>query len=64
MGSVCPGNMCIVLYMKLMWCTGFQEIYAQLEEGGRSAGRSAKCELIYMSCFASQKVFLYYIQKT
>ena len=25
--------MCIVLYMKLMWCNGFPKIYAQLEEG-------------------------------
>ena len=26
-------GMCIVLYMKLIWCNGFAEIYAQLEEG-------------------------------
>ena len=25
--------MCILLYMKLIWCIGFPEIYAQLEEG-------------------------------
>ena len=25
---------CMVLYMKLIWCSGFPEIYAQLEEGG------------------------------
>ena len=31
-GSICHGYMCIVLYVKLMWCTGFPEIYAQLEE--------------------------------
>ena len=28
--SVCHGYMCILLYMKLMWCGGFPEIYAQL----------------------------------
>ena len=31
--SICYGYMCIVLYMKLLWCYGFAEIYAQLEEG-------------------------------
>ena len=25
--------MCILLYIKLIWCSGFPEIYAQLEEG-------------------------------
>ena len=33
--SICHGCMCIVLYMKLIWCNGFAEIYAQLE--GQSA---------------------------
>ena len=33
MGSICHGYMCIVQYMKLIWCNGFGEIYAQLEEG-------------------------------
>ena len=34
-GLICHGFMCIVLYiyMKLIWCNGFPEIYAQLEEG-------------------------------
>ena len=27
-------TMCILLYMKLIWCNGFPEIFAQLEEGG------------------------------
>ena len=27
-GSICHGYMCILLYMKLMWCIGFPEIYA------------------------------------
>ena len=31
MGSICHGYMCILLYMKLMWCSGFPEIYACLE---------------------------------
>ena len=35
MGSICHGYMCTVLYtyMKLVWCNGFPEMYAQLEEG-------------------------------
>ena len=31
--SVCNGYMCILLYVKLIWCSSFLEIYAQLEEG-------------------------------
>ena len=46
-GAICHGYMCIVLYMKLMWCTGFPEIYAQLEEGwGQSA--TGICALYYI----------------
>ena len=38
--------------MELIWCNGLPEIHAQLT-GGPSAkvGLSAKCELIYVSCF-------------
>ena len=32
-GTIYHGNMCIVLYMKLIWCNGCAEIYVQLEEG-------------------------------
>ena len=28
MGLICHGYMCIVLYMKLIWCNGFPEICA------------------------------------
>ena len=35
MGSVCHGYMFILLYVKLLQCIGFPEIYAQL--GGTSA---------------------------
>ena len=34
MGSVCHGYMCILLYVKLIQCSGFPEIYARLEERG------------------------------
>ena len=27
-GSICLGYMCILLYMKLIWCNGFPETYA------------------------------------
>ena len=30
MGSVCHGYMCILLYVKCIWCSGYLEIYAQL----------------------------------
>ena len=32
-GAICHVYMCIVLYMKLIWCNGFAAIYAQLEGG-------------------------------
>ena len=51
MGSVCHGYMCIVLYMKLLWCNGFPEIYAQLEEGGvGSICHGYTCIVVYMKC--------------
>ena len=28
-----PWYMCILLYVKLMWCSGILQIYDQLEEG-------------------------------
>ena len=34
MGSVYHGYMCILLHMKVIWCSGFPDIYAQLEVGG------------------------------
>ena len=33
MGSVCHGYMCILLYVKLVQCSGLAEISGQLEEG-------------------------------
>ena len=36
MGAVCHGCMCILLYVKPIWCGGFPENYAQLEERGMS----------------------------
>ena len=48
----------------VMQCNGLLEIHAQLTRGpSAEEGSSAKFELIYVSCFASQ-VFSYYIQKT
>ena len=42
--------MCIVLYMKLIWCTGFQEISAQLEKGGGVSlqWQSTTCETAFV----------------
>ena len=33
-GYICPEYMCILLYVKLIWCSGIPQIYGQLEEGG------------------------------
>ena len=33
-GQFCHGYMCIVLYLKLIWCNGFTDISASLEAGG------------------------------
>ena len=46
MGSVCHGYMCILLYVKLIVCSGFPEMYAQFEEGGMSAFHI--CAFFYM----------------
>ena len=50
MGSICHGYMFILLYMKLIWCSGFPEIYAQLEKGVGSVCRDdlGICALYYM----------------
>ena len=45
-GSVCHGYMYILLYIKCLHCSGFAEIYAQLE-GGTSA--FSICAFFYMS---------------
>ena len=34
MGAIFPQYMYILLYMKLMWCSGIPNMYGQLEEGG------------------------------
>ena len=47
-GSMCYGYMCIVLYMKLIWCNGFPEIYAQLEEWVGSMCYGCMCIVLCM----------------
>ena len=47
-GSICHGYMCILLYMKLIWCNGFPEIYGQLEEGGMGSVCTGICAFFYM----------------
>ena len=37
-----------LLYMKLIWCNGFPEIYAQLEEGVGSICHGYMCIVLYM----------------
>ena len=48
MGSVCHGYMCILLYVKLLQCSGFPEIYAQLEEGAWGLSPMGICAFFYM----------------
>ena len=48
MGPICHGYMCILLYMKLMQCNGFPEIYAQLEESGRDQSAMGLCAFCYI----------------
>ena len=60
MGSVCYGYMCILLYGKLIWCSGFPEIYAQLEEGVVSAYHWYMCILLYVKliwCSGFPKIY-------
>ena len=38
--------MCILVYVKLIWCSGFPEIFVQLEERGTSA--FCICAIFYM----------------
>ena len=33
-GYVCPVYMCILLYVKLIWCSDIPQTYGQLEERG------------------------------
>ena len=32
--ELCPRYLCIMVYVKCMWCSGLPWIYSQLEEGG------------------------------
>ena len=38
----------MLLYMKLIWCSGFSEIYAQLEEGVGSICHGYMCIVLHM----------------
>ena len=56
MESVCHGYICILLYVKLIWCSAFPEIYAQLEEQVESVYHGYMCillcvKLIWCSAF-------------
>ena len=46
--SVCNGYMCILLYVQLIWCSGFPEIYAGLEEGVESICHGYMCIFLYV----------------
>ena len=48
MGSVCHGYMCILLHVKLIWCSGVAYIYGQLKEGVGSVCHGYMFILLYM----------------
>ena len=48
-GYICPGYMCILLYIKLFWCSGIPHIYDQLEEGVSSSDRYRSSENLRLS---------------
>ena len=56
MGSICHGYMCIVLYMKLIWCNDFPEIYAPLEEGVESICHWYMCIVLYIYIYKTYLV--------
>ena len=47
-GLVCHGYICILLYVKLIWCSGFPDIYAQLDERFGSLCYGYMCILLYV----------------
>ena len=49
MGLVCHGYVCIHLYIKLIWCSHFAEIYAGLEEGVESVCLGYMCIPLYVN---------------
>ena len=55
-GSICHRYMCIVLYIKPVWCHGFAEIYAQLQEGVNLPWVYVHCA-IYIRNFCGVMVF-------
>ena len=60
-GSIFHGYMCIVLYMKCIWCNGFPEISAPLEEGSGQTpiGICALCSIYLklMWCKGFTKIY-------
>ena len=43
---MCPRYMCILLYVKLIWCSGIPYIYGQLEGGTSALGICAFCYML------------------
>ena len=48
MGSVCHGYMCILLYVKLIGCSGIAEIYSSLEVGVGPSLPLGRCAFFYI----------------
>ena len=45
--AMCISQLCYI-YMKLIWCNGFPEIYARLEEGVGSICHRYMCTVLYI----------------
>ena len=45
-GYICPKYMCIVLYVKCIWCSSIPYIYGQLEGGPSALSICAFCYLL------------------
>ena len=54
---MCPMYMCILLYVKLIWCSGIPQIYGQMEEGALVYVHSAICG-IYLVWWCSIDLWL------
>ena len=51
--------MCILLYVKLIWCSGIPQMYGQLEEGALVDVHSAICETYLVQWYS---IFLWLIR--
>ena len=49
-GYICPRYMCILLYVKPIWCSGTPYTYGQLEGGPSALSICAFCDMLNIFC--------------